>query len=160
MSTNNQLFVLANDEYDLTNSDNEILNDVYQTLLDANFIECITFYEPNENEGFMWSQDEKLKKIFRIVGKKYNFSGSYTVCIIRTLSSILKYNYCINRYIDFLKENYAIDSFVKYVIKLSNDFFSAEIRDFFFHKVEQLRFAYIINNLNKFYENIHSKLNE
>ena len=138
----------------------DTLNLAYNSINKLELLNFLSYFEPDTNTGFMFCQDTNIIKILNKVNEDYDgHSGSSLAFTLRTISSLLKYNICICKYIEYLQSDNLIEIFKNYTpINNNYDTIPDELEHNFLSIIKKLSFDYVIDDVNIFLINVKNKL--
>ena len=139
----------------------QMINSAWNSVNSLELIEYLTMFEPNPKIGYLWNKDPTIEKILSKIDLDYNnyHSGASLGCVISELSRLLKYNYCINEFIKYLKLSNTIELFKNYNSSFYNC--SAPTDNFIQtlpEQISKLKFNWVINDNSVFLLNVKTKI--
>lgn len=147
--------------YKYSESSIDIINMAFNSVSSLELIEYLTLFEPDPKTGFMWCENLVIKKILDKVNSDWDgHSGASLGFSVRELSTLLKYNHCVNEFIEYLNKSNMLNVFKNYTPPLDNyENESDEFVEKLFGQIKKLNFNYVIDDYSQFLLNVKNKLN-
>ena len=145
----------------------KMINFAYDSINSLELIEYFTIFEPESQLGYLSSKNIIIQKILSKINLDYNcnHSGASLGVVTHELSRLLKYDYCINKFIEYLESSNSIDLFKNYDHIFNNNLIlntKTNSADKFvqtlFEKISELKFEWVIDNNYYFLLDVKNKI--